>query len=84
MTAKRRVCVYCHHPLAERRPVFLTMDRDGKILGPLHISCAWKLGASSSELQEQYRHRASQFGSMITELVPVELSEREMEEEGRL
>lgn len=35
-----RVCLGCHGPLSERRPVFLVRHASGRIIGPYHAGCA--------------------------------------------
>lgn len=40
---KQRECLYCHHGISDRRPVFLVGTKDGRILGPFHAGCASRL-----------------------------------------
>lgn len=40
---KRRECIYCHHPIADKRPLFLVCNTDGQILGPFHHGCGTRL-----------------------------------------
>lgn len=38
---KGRTCAHCGIHISERRPVYLIISKDQKILGPLHAHCAW-------------------------------------------
>ena len=40
---KVRLCAFCGFPLVETRPVFLTLQPDQRITGPLHAGCAERL-----------------------------------------
>lgn len=40
---KQRECLYCHHPLSEKRPLFLVCEPGGRILGPFHHGCGTRL-----------------------------------------
>lgn len=42
-TGVQRTCAFCGHGIPEQKPVYLVGGPGGRIVGPFHSGCAWKV-----------------------------------------
>lgn len=70
----QRTCAFCGHGIPDLRPVYLVGEPGGRIVGPFHSGCAWKvtekLKHSPTELEKAAWSRLGMWPTRREETLP--------------